>query len=231
MIVVIIIVALPLSDFIPTSNAAENPLIVNSHVQPVIWNYDNTKNQPETAVVVNINQQEWQASAAACIVPAFIDWKQITPIMFDDGTENRTVEIPHNIVNVTEFGADIASASEEIASTYWSKAEIVIITDTYEHILWAVPIASFLSAPILVDPLANTLQTLGTRCIIFVGETRGDIIFNVEQNIELRTREDVWNFQMDLFDTKGQRCDYIVVTNPYDITDDPNIKWKFMSLV
>ncbi len=229
-IAVIIIGTLPIMCVFPTCFAATNSIMIGDHVQPVIWSYENTKNQPETALVLDLDQEEWQAKSAASIVPAFIDRRHITPILFDDGTEEKDIEIPHETGSVRDFGEDAASATAEIATTYWSKAEIVVVTDTYEHILWAVPIASFLSAPILVNPTSGILQTLGSKCAITIGEMMKEVILNVEQRVDLENREDVWKFQMDLFDMKGVRCNYIVVTNPYDITDDPNIKWEYMSL-
>jgi hypothetical protein len=230
MVVVIVICTLPLINIFSTSMAAENPLMIGGHVQPAIWSYENIKNQPQTAQVVTLDQQEWQASSAACIVPAFIDRKHATPIIFDDGTEERDIGFPYNILDITDFGADISSASSAIATTYWSKAEVVMVTDTYEHILWASPIASFISAPILVGPSGGTLQTLNTKCAITIGDAIGEQNLDVEQRINLKDIEDVWKFQMDLFDMKGQRCNYIIVTNPNDITEDPNIKWNYLSL-
>ncbi len=221
---------LPMASLMPSSIAQNNSIMIGGHVQPIIWTYENIKDQPETALVIDIQQQEWQASAAACIVPAFIDRKYNTPIIFDDNIENRSVDIPHETLDIIQFGTDLTTVTAEIANTYWSKAEIVVISDTYEHILWSVPIASFLSAPILVKPQGSTLQTLQTKCVIAIGEMESKEIPDVDQTVKLSSKEELWKFQIDLFDMKGQRCDYIVVTNPYDIKDDPNIKWKYISL-
>jgi len=188
-----------------------------------IWLYQNIKNQPTTAMVLILDQQEWQATAAASITPVFIDRSHSTPIIFDDNQESRNIKITHDTKSVIDFGADAISATANIASTYWSKAEIVLIADSYEHVLWAVPIASFLSAPILVDPSKNTLNALGTKCTIVIGDIGSET--EVETTIKLKTIKDTWKFQLDLYETKDQKCDYLIITNPNDASDtnDPNI--------
>jgi hypothetical protein len=202
--------------------------VVDNHPQPGIWDYENQKNQPTGPMVLELEHQKWQFTAAACITPAFIDRFQSTPILFDDGIESRTLQIPYESKTIASFGTDVSSATAAIAKTYWNKAEIVIITDTYERVLWLVPTASFLSAPILVNPSTTTLQELGTKCAIVLGVTEPD----VEEIIKLNSQEEVWEFQLALFNTKGKICDYVILTNPSDTDDtlNPNIKWPYLSI-
>jgi hypothetical protein len=208
------------------SNCAGSAVDTRNHPQPGIWEYKNSVNRPAEPLVLTLEQELWQAGAAASITPAFIGRSHNTPLLFDDGSESRAVQIPHETKGVTEFGTDLPSASAAIANTYWSRAEIAVVAGTYEHVLWAVPIASFLSAPILVSPDAATLQGLGVKCAIVIGMEG----IESAETILLNSREEVWQFQLELFDTKGQKCNYIVVTNPYDTAEDDNIKWKYLSL-
>jgi hypothetical protein len=226
-VVIVITTALILTsccNSLAISNGSD-PAIQN-HPQPKIWSYVNEKVQPTNAMVLQIGAEIWQYTASACITPAFIDRYRYTPILYDDGSEMQIMEIPHNEMTITSFGSDVSTTTENIAKTYWTKAEIILIAETYEQVLWLVPMASFLSAPILINPSDSTLSELGTKCAIVVGDYKP----NVEETIKLETKEDVWNFQLELFDTKGKMCNYIVVTNPYDTAEDDNIKWKSLSL-
>ncbi len=219
------------------ANPEGSQAVIKNHPQPGIWNYINEKNQPEKALVLTLQQELWQATAAACITPAFIDRINDTPLLFDDGSEEREVQIPHDTKAVTDFGEDLSTASKSIATTYWTKAEIVLVItglivinstnyDYYERVLWSIPLASFLSAPILINPSEQTFDTLQTQCAIVIGHG----FVEVDQVIELEKKEDVWSFQLELFDTKGQVCNYIVATNPFDTSLNDNIKWKYLSL-
>ena len=193
---------------------ATSPML-NNHPQPAIWKYENNMKYPTKGLVLTLAAgNEEQATAAAALVPAFINRKSTVALMFDDGSEARSVAIPHDTKKVSDFGADAEAATNKIATTYWSKAEIIVVTDNYEHALWAVPVASFLQAPIIVSPSSATLSALGTKYAVIVG---GGSAGGIE-NIKLSTKEAVWTFQLELFDTKGVKCDYIVVTNPEDLT-------------
>jgi len=199
-----------------------------NHPQPGIWEYENVKNHPSQALVVELQHEKWQAIAGACLAPAFFDRKSSTPLLYDDEIEANEIEIPHNTKVITDFGSDSVSGTVGIATTYWSKAEIVVITDTYEHVLWLVPLASFLSAPILINPTPATLTTLKAKCAVVLGSEKPQL----DEVIVLDSIKEVWQFQLELFDTKGQECDYVIMTNPHDTDDslDHNIKWPYLSL-
>jgi hypothetical protein len=214
--------------FISTTAIAEVTYI-DEHVQFSIWQYENVHNQPTKPLVLQLSLKQWQASVAAALTPAFINRLGVSGLLFDDGTENNDFSIDHDTGSVNSYGTDVTSASAKIATNYWSKAEIVVVADTYEHVLWGIPIASFLNAPILIEPQDSTLNGLGTKCVIIIGENPNT---QVDDVIKLDTQETLWQFQLELFDTKGQVCNYAVITNPYDAEDDlnENINYPFMSL-
>jgi hypothetical protein len=208
------------------SHSIGSQISINNHPLPGIWEYNNAKIQPLETLVLSLDQIQWQVTASACITPAFFGRVKSTPLLYDDGTEEREISIPHVKMDITDFGNDVQLATANIATTYWTKAEIIVVADDYEQVLMSVPIASFLSAPILVSPTQSILNSLGTRCAIVLGES--DV--GVDTLIRLKTKEAVWRFQLELFDMKGQVCNYIIITNPYDTISDENIKWKFHSL-
>jgi hypothetical protein len=139
-----------------------------------------------------------------------------------------SIEIPHDNRTIVSFGNDMQAATAGIAKTYWTKAELVVIADNYEQVLWLVPIASFLSSPILIAPSDTILSDLGVKCALVMGTSEPE----TEEVIRFESREELWRFQLELFDTKGQVCNYVILTNPSDTDDSGNddIKWPHLSL-
>lgn len=226
---IFIVILFLLSSFstITGENIESKPFTDDNHVTSSIWDLNINLNRPEKALVLTLEQKQLQALVAICTVPAFIGRSASTPLMFSDGTGEVSTIIPYDTKAVSSYGSDAPSASIKIANEYWSSAELVFAVETYEEALWIVPSAAFLSAPILISPAKETLKSLGTIFVIAVGNT------NVEADniIRLSTKENVWTFQLELFNTKGTECNYVILTNPHDADDNPseNIKWKYQS--
>ncbi|UCC68486.1 MAG: hypothetical protein JSV79_00690 [Armatimonadota bacterium] len=211
------------------SGCAKAPTpVIEGKVQPGIWDYQNVKQTREKALLAELDRKQWQALTAACLTPAFFGREQSTPLLFSDRTEKRALEIPHETLSIESLGGDAAAATAAIATRYWQKAELLFAVDNYEQALWAVPAASFLEAPILVAPTRATLSQLDARCAIVIGTAKPP----VAEVVNLPTKEDVWRFQLDLYQTKAHTCDYIVMTNPHDTDDNlnPNVQWPYLSL-
>ena len=214
----------------PENNDSETNHIVvvtnKGHVTTAIWDYSLELQRPQKALALTFNQNLWEPLVAVCAVPVFIGRNASTPLFFSDGTGEISTVIPYDTKAVSSFGSTAASASAGLAQNYWTKAELVFAVNSYEEALWIVPSASFLGAPILVTPTAEIIQTLDTKCIISVGNSSID----TENLINLPVKEDVWSFQLELFRTKGEFCNYVILTNPYDINiSHANIKWHFQS--
>jgi len=207
---------------------APKPVDAQNKVQPGIWQYQNAKQQPEKATLAELDRKQWQATAAACLVPAFFGREGSTPLLFSDRSEKRTVDISYDTLGIDSLGTDASAATAAIASKYWSKAELVFVVDGYEQALWAVPSASYLGAPILVSPTDATLKQLGTKCAVVIGGAKP----STSQAVNLASKDDVWRFQLSLYQSKGDTCDYIVMTNPHDTDDqlNPNVQWPYLSL-
>ena len=184
--------------------------------------------RPEKALVLQLKREPWQAITAICLTPAFYNREHAMPLIFDDGSEKRDVAIPHETVAVQDLGPDTASATAKIAKTYWMKAECVFVADGYEQALWVVPSAAILSAPILVNPDRATLQALGVKTAVVLGDAKPP----VDDVVHLADKTAVWKFQLALMAAQGKKCDYVVMTNPHDCDEklNPNVQWPYLSL-
>ena len=208
-------------------NTDKQPFTENNHITPTIWDSEINLNKPNKALVLSMNQKQWEALVAVCTVPAFISRSSSTPLMFSDSMGDITTVILHDKKAVTGWGSDAKSASGKLATEYWSKAELVFAVENYEQALWVVSAAAFISAPILVSPSPETLNSLSTESVIAVGNTNVE----AENVLLLSTKEEVWTFQLELFESKGMVCNYVIITNPHDTDDSAleNIKWRFQS--
>lgn len=183
---------------------------------------------PTRAVVLRLQREPWQALAAVCLTPAFYNAESATPLVFDDGTENREIALPHDTLVVSALGQDAAGATAKMATTYWKKAGTVFVVESYEQALWIVPSAALFSAPILVNPSQATLAALGVQEAVVVGAGKPA----VAKVTTLAAKEDVWKYHLARLAAKGRACDYIVMTNPHDADAplNPNVQWPYLSL-
>jgi len=185
-------------------------------------------NSPGEALVLKLDRQQWQALAAVCATPAFYNGNGAVPLIFNDGSAKREVAIPHTDAAVKDFGANAAEATAAIAKKYWKKAETVFVVADYEQSLWIVPSAALLSAPILVNPDAATLQALGAKEAVVVGDAKPAGV----KVVALAGKEAVWKYQLELMKSHGKKCNYVAMTNPHDTADqlNPNVQWPYLSL-
>jgi hypothetical protein len=202
----------------------------NGHVTSSIWNYNNVWQRPEGPLLININQNQWQATSAVCAIPAFIGRTYNIPILISDNTDDEGINIKYQPKSIINWGSDAKSATEQIALDYWTSTELAFSVNDYEHALWIIPSASFLSAPILVSPTQDTIDKLGIKCLISV--VNSPLNIKTETIYTLETKYDVWSFQLELYESKGIRCNYVIVTNPNDTDDNlnANIKWPYLSI-
>jgi hypothetical protein len=223
----VLIITLFMLPVVVSQDSSIIPITDNGNLTYSIWDYSNTVNEPTKALYLELDLQQWQAFGAICSVPAFFGRSRAVPLLFSDGSGGQKLYGSYDEKKVTDFGTTAESVSKKIATDYWSKAELVFVVENYEQGLWVIPSASFYGAPILVSPSKETLAALGTKCAVVVGNSNID----VEESIKLKNMEDVWDFQLELFDSKGVNCDYVILTNPRDTEDTTpeNIKWTFQS--
>jgi hypothetical protein len=183
---------------------------------------------PAKAALLKFDREQWQALVAVCATPAFYNSHGAVPLILDDGTGQNTVAIEHDTMTVKEFGGDATAASAKIAMKYWKKAELVFVASGYEQVLWIVPSAAVAGAPILVNPDAATLQALGVKKAVVVGDAKAA----ATEVVHLADKTAVWKFQLALMAEQNKKCDYVVMTNPHDTDDklNPNVQWPYLSL-
>ncbi len=189
--------------------------------------YQIERNPPAKALVLKIDREQWQALAAACAAPAFYNAAGSVPLVIEDGAEKGEVKFEHDSAAVKDFGKDAAEATAKIAAKYWKKAETVFVVAEYEQALWIAPSAALLSAPILVNPEKATLEALGVKRAVVVGDGKPA----AAEVVNLANKDTVWKFQSALQTSLGKKCDYIIVTNPHDTDDklNANVQWPYIS--
>lgn len=191
-------------------NVSEQPIVVIENGEKEAeerTEYKNIKKKAAPAIF-SISKEYF---GAVCLIPAFIGSNSAVPLLLDDGTDPREIKPSFEKMPLSDFGNDAASISVGIAKKYWERMDVVISVENYEQALWLAPVACHLSAPIIVNPTQSVLSDIGAKFLICAGESQ----MNIEKKI-LRTREDVWKFQMEVSKTKPN---YFVVTNPDDVFD------------
>jgi hypothetical protein len=193
-------------------------------------NAEAQRTPPGKAVVLKLEHQAWQALVAACAAPAFYaGGVAAAPLIYDDGTAApQTALVPHDTLAVKDLGGDARSATAALAARYWRQAATAFAVSTYEQALWAVPSASLLKAPVLVDPTKETLARLGVKRVVAVGGFRPE----ATEVVALADKAAVWKFQIETAEALKKKCDYVIVTNPHDADDKPdaNVQWPYLSL-
>lgn len=189
--------------------------------------FQNELNAPQKAVVLKLERQQWQALVTVCAAPAFYNSIGSVPLMLDDGTGTNAYVVEHDALAVKDLGGDAVAASAKLAQKYWKKAETAFVVSNYEQALWIVPSAAFMSAPILVNPDAVTLQALGVKRAIVVGDAKP----GVAEVVNLLDKDAVWKYQLAQMNAKGKKCDYVIMTNPHDTDDtlNANVQWPYLS--
>ncbi len=208
--------------------ASDEKIVVGDWLAPDFWDYDNQLQAPQVFLQVRINGEAWAHQAALALVPVQIQRHVSQPLLFLNATGDASPLADGATVNdIGDWGTSASSAMDAIAREYWTKAELVVIANDYETALWATPLASFLKAPLLIDPDATVLTTLGTTEAILVGVDTAPT--GVEGVMSLGSREDVWRFQLQVYQSKGILCDYIVLTNPTDVDSSAELLYPGLS--
>ncbi len=204
---------------------------------PDLLEYEVSYNAPNKPTLLTFTQYEEKYLAAACMIPAFYNRKMSTPLVFDDSTGDNDGNIPSDFkeVDLLTYGTTPAAQTAAMAKLFWNSSDIVIIVDDYQWALMAVPIASQLVAPMVIEPTATLFQQMGFELVITVGPDLDD--YEVPASypgdvkvINLEDKEDVWSFQLDVFRMTGKKVDYLAVANHMDIDTEEDIRMYGISL-
>ncbi|MCI0497141.1 MAG: Ig-like domain-containing protein [Thermoplasmata archaeon] len=112
---------------------------------------------------------------------------------------------------------DASLFSGRLALSYWDEPSHAIVAETYEDALLAVPLATFLDAPVLLEGSRTdeALWRLGTRHaneIICVGDTS----YNDIGGVTVLDKEVLLTYTLAVAAAKGIAVDYMVVAYPGD---------------
>lgn len=204
--------------------------------------YTNNKNLLSGSYFVELDDaedEEWQFQAALGFIPAIMGQTILgdankNPLVFsttpDVPTPMKKYSDLQPTIQISDLGENANSATIEIATTYWSTINTIVIASNYENALLVTPLAVELNLPIIIDggKTENFIRNENIKSAITVG--------NVEEysGIGLKQMEGInaiWEMYMEILDQNSKACDYIVVTNPYDIDyDNSNLYLPGLSL-
>ncbi len=211
-----------------SAQAVDDGVVVGDWLAPGFWDYDNQPKAPQAFMQVRLDGEAWAPQAALALVPVQIQRHVSQPLLFLNATADPSPLADGAAVkDLDDYGTSASTAMDAIATEFWTAAELVVIADDYEAALWATPLASFLEAPLLIGPSAATLTTLGATEAILVGVDTAPS--GVEKLVGLDSQEDVWGFQLLVYQSKGLRCDYMVLTNPTDIDSSAALLYPGLS--
>jgi len=139
------------------------------------------------------------------------------------------IGINSNVV-IGDSSKSVKEYSLEIAQRFWENSDSVLIIEEkqsgYNLGLAAVPIASYLSIPVIVtdevdNEVCNVLEKLGVESSIVCGNISG-----YRQTLKFETVDDIVNASMHLIENKFGEVDYITLANPLDITEPKVLETK-----
>ncbi len=190
----------------------------------------NSQRIPATNPIMITVDDENLISASVCFASTTNDGKgYYVPLFFSTG-ESLPSHInekyhPTNIL-ISSFGKNPSDISIKIAETYWSKIELVVIVSNYNDALTSVPLASYINAPLIFKGgnVQNFLDRNHINNVIVVGS--GDYDVGIKR---LDNRAEIWNYYLGRLKENKDECDYIVVTNPNDVSKDVMIPYLSLS--
>ena len=124
--------------------------------------------------------------------------------------------------------------SLKLAERFWERADLALIIKSdkegYITALPAVPIASYLSIPVIVtddidSKVLNVLAKLKVKHLLVCGELSTDRF----SFYKIESPEDALNITMDLVEERFGKVDYITMTNPLDAWPPRVLDRKFYS--
>jgi hypothetical protein len=150
---------------------------------------------------------------------------EFTPIFFSTHDRYpRSVQKYSKSASQTHELSDLGSCKSEIsvqvAKLYWQDINTIVIAEDYDDALVAAPLASKLNAPLIYngDNTEDFIESYDIESAIMVGDNLPHY-YGIGLK-KLTTHEQVWDFYIETLTGRGEACEYIVVTNPNDISFD-----------
>jgi len=191
--------------------------------------YSSVRIPISSPIMINIDDKSL-ISASVCFAPATNDGRgYYAPLFFTTGESLPShINEKYNptVIPISSFGKNPSDVSIKIAETYWSKIELVVIVSNYNDALISAPLASYVNAPLIFKGgnVQNFLVRNHISNAIIVGS--GDYDVGIKR---LNSRTEIWDYYLERLNENGNKCDYIVVTNPSDINKPVMIPYLSLS--
>ncbi|WP_455392243.1 C25 family cysteine peptidase [[Eubacterium] cellulosolvens] len=216
-----------------TSSETTVPFVMHSNTKQLISN-----NYFVELDVEGDDAEPWQYAAAVAFVPMVMGEKvlggdELRSLVFSTtpAKPRSLIKYPNlESIKLSDLGDSANDVSIAIATEYWTNIKTVIIVSDYENALLVAPLAKLLDFPIIIDGkhTSSFIKDQDVESAITVGRVKGYDEIGIKH---LSTREALWKFYLEKIDQNGEKCEYIVVTNPEDINhNDPRLYIPGLSL-
>jgi len=165
-------------------------------------------------------QFEQEMTIAASLTPLFVQsrpgMERYNPVVVGSGEKGVGTLSELTERNVITISPE--QLNSELYLDFYEKSTGCFLVRNYSQAIVVAPAASLVGIPIFLenDPTArSTMKALEVDFVIAIDDTP------IPDNVEYARMSsvEVVGFYLDLLESSGLECDYIVITNPDDITD------------
>jgi len=156
--------------------------------------------------------------------------QEVLPLYVKDLSDSsRAVERAEDMIGISsditigcEYKKSLKVLSLDIAKNFWESSEGALIIEEsqngYDLGVAAVPIASYLSIPVIVTDtidgdVREVLDTLGVTSSIVCGDIQG-----YGKTLKFNNADEIVNASIDIVTKKFKDVKYVTITNPLDTT-------------
>ncbi len=188
--------------------------------------------------VADSQDYTWQYEAAVAFIPMVMGEKvlggdEVRPLIFGASPRKPSSISKYSdtqTLKISEFGDNPNEVTIKIAKEYWADIDTVIIASGYEYALLTSPLATLLDLPIIIDgrKTKDFIDDENIKSVITVGREKEIDDIGIKH---LSDRLAIWEMYLEELQKHGEKCEYIVVTNPHDIDfDNPDLYIPGLSL-
>jgi hypothetical protein len=172
--------------------------------------------------------------------------QEVLPLYIKDLSDpSSAVERAEDMIGISSditignaYKKSLKEISLEVAKNFWESSEGALIIEEsqcgYNLGVAAVPIASYLSIPVIVtdkvdNDVRETLESLGVTSSIVCGDIDG-----YGKTIKFNNADEIVNATIDIVTKKFEKVKYVTLTNPLDVTKAKvlnNVSYSFEGTV
>ncbi len=147
--------------------------------------------------------------------------------------ETEQIQIEPSLI--IQANDDVKEKSLEIALSYWDESEgVLLIEDSvngYNLGVVAVPLASYLSIPVIVtdeisEDVIDVLEDLGVKKSFICGNLSG-----YESSLFFNNVDEIVNVSIDLVEQKFGKVNYLTISNPLDVLEPEVLETTTLDLM